>query len=140
MAFKVSKEDVWVASMKDQPGQLAKKLSALADAGAQLEFVIARRAAKKKGMSVVFVTPLAGARQLAAAKKARFRKSKSMYSLRVEGADKPGLGAQFAGALGDAGINLRGVSAAVIGRRFVLHIALNSSDDANKAARILRKL
>ena len=140
MALKVSKEDVWVASMKDQPGQLATKLSALADGGAQLESVIARRAAKKKGMSVVFVTPLAGAGQLAAAKKAGFRKSKSMHSLRVEGADKPGLGAEITRALGEAGINLRGLSAAVIGKQFVLHIALNSSDDANKAGRILRKL
>jgi len=140
MALNVSKEDVWVASMKDQPGQLAQKLSALADGGAQLEFVIARRAAKKKAMSVVFVTPLKGAGQIAAAKKARFRKSKSMHSLCVEGADKPGLGAKLTGALGDAGINLRGLSAAVIGKRFVLHIALNSRDDANRAARILRKL
>jgi len=140
MALKVSKENVWVASMKDQPGQLAKKLCALADAGAQLEFVIARRAAKGKGRSVVFVTPLTGAKQCAAAKKARFRKSKSMHSLRVEGADKPGLGAKLTGALGEAGINLRGVSAAVVGKRFVLHIALSSNDDANKAGRILRKL
>ena len=60
----MSREDVWVASMKDEPGQLAQKLSALADGGRQLEFVIARRAAKKNGMSVIFATPLAGARQL----------------------------------------------------------------------------
>ena len=68
------------------------------------------------------------------------RKSKSIFALRVEGADKPGMGARVAGTLGEAGINVRGLSAAVIGRRFVLHVALDSADDATKAARLLRKM
>lgn len=140
MALKVSKENVWVASIKDQPGGLAKKLNTLADGGAQLEFVIARRGPKKKGPGVVFVTPLKGPKQLAAAKKARFRKSEHMHSLRIEGADTPGLGARITTALGEAGINLRGLSAAVIGRRFVLHLAMDTAADATKAARILRKV
>ena len=39
----VEKEDVWIASLEDKPGALAGKLTALTDAGADLDFVIARR-------------------------------------------------------------------------------------------------
>jgi hypothetical protein len=140
MALKVKTIDVWVASMKDKPGGLAEKLGALADAGAQIEFIIARRAPEKPGTGVLFLTPLRGAKQLAAAKKAKFRKAKSLRGLRVEGGDKPGLGAKITEALADQGINLRGLSAAVIGRKFVAHIALDKAADAARAARALRKL
>ncbi len=66
MALKVSRVDVWAAGLKDKPGRMADKLAALADAGANLQFVIARRAPDKPGTGVVFVTPLKGAKQLKA--------------------------------------------------------------------------
>ena len=131
---------IWVAGMKDKPGALADKLAGLAKAGAQLEFVLARRAPEKPGTGVVFLAPLRGAKQQAAAKKLKLRKSKSLIAVRVEGADKPGLGAKVTGALADASINLRGMSAAVIGKRFVLHLALDNSKDAAKALRVIKKM
>jgi hypothetical protein len=140
MALKVSKVDVWVAAIEDRPGGLAAKLERLACAGAELEFVIARRAPERPGTGVVFVTPLGGAAQLAAAKKAGFRKSKSLRSVRVEGADRPGLGAMLTGALAARGINLRGLSAADVGKRFVLYLALDSAADAAGAMRALKTL
>jgi len=139
MALNVNREDVWVASMKDEPGGLAEKLKVLAEAGAELEFLIARRAPDQPGTGVVFLTPLKGARQLAAAKKAGFRKTKHLQSIRVEGKDKPGLGATMTRALADAGINLRGCSAGVVGSRFVAHFAVDTSADATKAVRVLKK-
>ena len=140
MAMKVTRGDVWVAGMTDRPGALAAKLRALADAGAQLEFVIARRAPDKPGTGVVFLTPLKGAAQLKAAKRAGLRKSKSLHSVRVEGRDKPGLGAALTQALADKGVNLRGLSAGVIGKRFVMNLALDSSADAGKAMRVLKSM
>lgn len=140
MALTVSRVDVWVASIEDRPGGLAEKLAALAEAGAQLEFVISRRAPDKPGTGVVFLTPIKGAAQIRAAKQAGFEKTKSLHSIKVEGPDKPGLGAKLTGALAEAGINLRGLSAAAIGRRCVVHIALDSTADATKAARVLRGL
>jgi len=140
VALNVSRADVWAASIDDRPGGLAEKLAALAEAGAQLEFVIARRAPDKPGTGVVFLTPLKGAAQIRAAKKAGFEKTESLHSLRVEGPDKPGLGAQMTQALAQAGINLRGLSAAAIGPRCVVHLALDSVADASKAARILKHL
>ena len=140
MALKVSKVDVWVGGLKDRPGSLAKKLRALADAGAELEFLIARRAPEKPGTGVVFLTPLKGAKQLAAAKKAGLRKTRSLNSVCVEGPDKPGLGARLTEALAATGINLRGLSAAVIGKRFVMHLAVDSVADAARARRVLKAL
>ena len=45
-------EDVWVASLEDKPGALGNKLATLADAGADLGFIIARRAPNKPGTGV----------------------------------------------------------------------------------------
>ena len=140
MALNVSRSDVWVGSIKDRPGTLAEKLSALAAAGVDLEFVIARRASKKPKTAVVFMTPIKGARQVAAAKRARLRKSKSLHSVRVEGVNKAGAGAKITEALAAQDINLRGLSAAAIGRRFVANLALDTAADAAKAIRVLKKL
>jgi hypothetical protein len=137
---RVTRVDVWAATIKDRPGGLAGKLAALADAGANLEFVIARRAPEKPGTGVVFVTPITGAAQLRAAKLAGFVKSRSLHSVRVEGPDKPGLGAKLTKALAKAGINLRGLSAAALGKRFICHLAFQTAGDAAKAMRVLKKL
>ena len=140
MKLDVAKVDVWAASIKDQPGVLAEKLTSLAEAGANLGFVIARRTPEKGGQGVVFVTPLKGAKQLRAARKTGFGKTKSLHSIRVEGPDKAGICARLTDALAHAGINLRGVSAASIGRKFVCHFAFDHSADATKAVRILKKV
>jgi len=139
MKLDVTRVDVWAASMKDRPGGLAAKLDALAQAGANLEFVIARRAPEKRGTGVVFVTPIKGAKQIRAAKKAGFAKTKSLHSLRISATNRAGLGAKLTKQLGDAGVNLRGFSGAAIGRRAVLHLAFDSAADTNKAARLIKK-
>ena len=140
MKLKVSRTDTWASTIDDRPGGLADKLDALAAAGANLEFVIARRAPEQRGNGVVFVTPLKGAKQVKAAQAAGFQKTASLQSLRVEGLDKPGAGAKLTKALAEAGINLRGFSAAALGKRYVTHLALDTARDAAKAAAVLRKL
>lgn len=140
MALKVSRVDTWAASIVDKPGGLAAKLAALAAAGANLEFVIARREATKPGTGVVFVTPIKGAKQAQAAKKAGFAKTGSLHAVRVEGADKRGMGAKMAEALAAAGVNLRGLSAAAIKKQFIAHIALDTAAAAAKAIKVLKAL
>jgi predicted amino acid-binding ACT domain protein len=115
-------------------------LGALAAAGSKLEFVIARRAPEQPGKGVLFVTPLKGAKEVKAAEAAGFLMTGSLHSVRIEGTDKPGLGAKMTKALSDAGINLRGLSAAAIGTKFVCYLALDTAEDARKATDILRKL
>jgi len=140
MRLNVTRADVWAASIEDRPGALAVKLAALAEAGADLEFVLARGAPELSKTGAVLVTPIKGAAQVRAAKAAGFTRTTSLHSLRVEGADKPGTGAGMTQQLAAAGINLRGVSAAVIGRRFLAHFALDSAAAATKAMRILKRI
>ena len=127
-------------SIKDKPGSLASKLSALDSAGVNLEFVIGRRAPEKSGKWVSFVTPIKGASGCQAARQRGFERMKSIYTLRNQGPDKPGQGARIAQALADKGLNARGLSAAAIGNQFLAHIALDSATDATEAARITRAL
>ena len=138
MRIDVSSVDVWAVSIKDQPGSLAAKLDALAQAGTDLEFIIARRVHEKPGKGVAFVTPIKGPRQIKAARKAGFEKTKSLQGIRVATGNKPGYGAELTTKLAEAGINLRGLSGAAIGNRAIFHIAFDSVDDANKAKRLLK--
>jgi len=136
----VERVDVWAASIKkDEPGGLSHVLTGLREAGADLDFIIARRAPEKPGTGVVFVTPLRGDREVAAAADLGFNVTSSVHSVRVEGENKPGVAAGLTEKLAEARINLRGLSAAVIGARFILYIGLDSADDAEKAVNILQQ-
>jgi len=95
MGLEVSRVKVWAASLKDKPGSAAEKLDALAAAGANLEFVIARRTDKGRNQGVIFVAELTGAKQAAAARKAGFAVTKSLHSVRASGPNKKGAGAQI---------------------------------------------
>jgi len=138
--MKAKRVDTWAAAIKDKPGTLAAKFKALSAAGVNLEFVIARRSPEKRGAGVVFVTPIRGPKQTRAAGAAGFKKTKSLHTARLEGVNKRGQGARLTQALADKGLNLRGLSAAAIGNKFVCHIAVDTDADANKVARILSKL
>lgn len=136
--FKVTKTHVWANEIPDRPGSLADALETLTNAGANLECVIARRKAEKRGTGVMFLTPLRGKKVLAAARRAGFNEAGRIATLRVEGNDKPGAGAAITQAVGDAGINMRGLSAAVVGRKFVVYLGFDSEEDAAIAARAIR--
>jgi len=138
MAYSVKKVDVWTGEIADRPGGLAAKLEALADAGANLSFVIARRQPHLPGRGVVFLGPLSGGKQSNAARAAGLAKASDLFALQVEGSDKPGVGSRITGTLADAGINVRGLSAGKTGNKFVLFVAFDSAEDAGNAARLLR--
>ena len=135
----VKRVEVWAASIKDQVGGLARKLRGLKEAGADLDFVIARRTPEDPGKGVVFVAPLRGDREIAAATNLGFNVTRSVYSIRVDGDNKPGLAADATQIFADAGITLRGFSAAVIGSRFIFYIGFDSKDDAKKAVELLQQ-
>lgn len=139
MALKATKADVWAVSLEDRPGGAAEKLEALAKAGANLEMMLARRT-DEPGKGVMFVTPLKGAKAAKAAKDAGMGKPQNIYSVRIEGGDRPGTGAKIARALAEAGISFRGMSAVAIGRKFVSYIACDSAADQAKAVSVLKKL
>ena len=133
----VDKRDVWACSIKDEPGAMAKVLDGLREAGADLDFVVARRSPEQPGMGVVFVTPLQGDKEIEAAATLGFNVTGSIHSLRVAGENRPGIAAELTGKLADAGINLRGLSAAVLGSQYIMYLGLDSDDDATHAAEVL---
>ncbi len=135
----VERVNVWAASIRDKVGGLAHLLAGLRDAGADLDFVICRRAAEKPGTGVIFVTPLRGDREVAAAAGLGFNVTSSVNCVRVEGDNRPGAAAEVTEKLSAEGINLRGFSAAVIGPRFIFYIGLDSAKDAEKAVDTLQQ-
>jgi hypothetical protein len=140
MALKVTKAEVWAVSIDDRAGGVADKLEPLAKAGANLEMVLARRTPEQAGKGMLFVTPVKGAKAIRAAREADMGAPQSIHSVRIEGADRPGLGAKIARALGNAGISIRGISGVAIGRKFVSYVACDSAEDQAKAIAALKKL
>jgi hypothetical protein len=140
VATTIQLEDVWATQLLDHPGDLGRVLTALANAGASLDCVIGRRQEEKPGTGVVFVSPIKGRKQIDAAELAGMQPAHNIGTVRVESSDKPGLGAKMCAAIADAGLNLKGVSAAVIGNKSVVYFGFDSKDDAKKAAKALKGL
>jgi hypothetical protein len=138
--MKAQRVDTWAVSIADKPGALAAKLKSLSAAGVNLEFLIARRAPEKLHKGVVFVTPIKGPKQRRAAGAAGFKKAKNLHTVRIEGTDRRGQGAQLAQALAAKGLNLRGLSAAAISKKFVCHVAVDKGADAAKVMRVAKSL
>jgi len=134
----VRKLDVWTGAIDDRVGGLAAKLEPLARAGVDLQFLVARRQAHLPGRGVVFLSGIAGAKGTKAAAAAGLAKASDVVALRVEGPNKAGAAYQITRRLADAGINLRGVSAGVMGKNFLLFLAFDNAADADKATRSLR--
>jgi len=132
--------EVWATSIEDKPGSLANVLTGLREAGADLNFILARRAPEAFGKAEVFVTPLQGDVELGAAATLGFNLTARVHAVRVEGPNQAGIAATLAAQLAAAGLNLRGFSAAVLGTRFILYIGLDSAEDAAKALIVLQQL
>ena len=132
--------DVWAAGIENKPGSLANVLRNLREAGADLEFVIARRASDDPTRGSVYLTPLRGDAEVAAAATLGFNLTHSVQSVRVEGDNDPGIAATITEKIAEAGINMRGLSAAVIGARFIIYIGLDSADDAKKVVEVLQQI
>jgi hypothetical protein len=138
MPHVIKKVEVWAADVQNRPGTLARILEGLARAGAQLEFIIARQVTANT--SRVFVAPLKGKKQTQMASELGMVPAAGMQSIRIEGPDRAGLGAQIARSVTAAGINIRGASAATIGRKMVFYLAFTTDEEAKAAAKAIRKL
>ena len=112
-------------------------LTALQEAGADLQFIIARRAPEEPGKGVVFVTPLQSDAEINAAAQVGFNVTRHLHSVRVLGPDRPGVAAELTQKLAEGASTCAGISASVIGKQFVAYVAVDSLDDANKAIGIL---
>lgn len=129
--------DVWAATIPDKPGSLSNVLTGLREVGADLHFILSRR--ESGGTATVYVTPLVGDAELGAAATLGFNLTARVHSVRVQGENRPGVVADLTTRLAEAGVNLRGLSAARYGTQFMLYIGLDSAEDADKALATLQK-
>lgn len=136
MAFEITKIEVWAGEIQDRPGALAEALEAVQRVGANLDFIVVRPSEEKPGQGVVFLSPLFGADQINAATHAGLSRSR-IHALRLLGPDRPGLAAGVCRTLADAGINITGMTGAVIGERAILYLRFESDAELVSAARIL---
>jgi hypothetical protein len=139
VALNITIVQVWAREIDDRPGALADVLRAVADAGGNVECVIARREPGMPGKGQVFVTLGKGrSSHDATAQAAGLTLVEDVATLRVEGSDLHGLGGRLTGALEKAQINVRGLSTAVLGGNFVCYIGLDSVHDAKAAIPALK--
>ena len=96
MAVKVSKVDLWTATIDDRAGGAADALEPLSKAGANFEFVFSRRTPEQPGKGLLVVRPVKGAKVVQAARDAGFVKADTLHGVRIEGSDKPGVTARVA--------------------------------------------
>lgn len=135
MSYEIKKVDVWSTEIADQPGGLANVIQPLAESGANLKFLLARRTSEGKG--IVFVSPIEGTGVIKKAKALNFKKNDGISVIQITGPDKPGLGSKILQSISSAGINLRGISATAIGKNCTLWIAFDNTKDANKALKLI---
>jgi hypothetical protein len=137
MAITVKKSVLWRAEVDNRPGALASTLEPLAQAGADLQVVMAYRypGADK---AAVELHPISGRKPIAAAQTAGLARS-SIPVLLVEGDNRPGLGYALAKAIGDAGVNMSFVMAQVISRRYSAVFGFENEADVAKAASLIKK-
>ena len=131
--------EVWAASIQDQPGGLAKVLRGLRDAGADLELIIARRARRSREPASCSWPRCVATRRLrlrrcwASMSPAAFNRSV------LKEITNPAIASEMADKLAAAGVNLRGLTAAVMGTKFIMYIGLDNAADAARVVDLLRQ-
>lgn len=137
MGFKLDRVHVWSGEVADQAGGIASKLTLLAQAGANLEYILTKRQPHRPGTGILFVAPVTGPAQVRAARAAGLAEVHDPVVLRVEGDNQAGLAHRLTQQWAMAGINLQGLSMSVLGGKFVGYASFDSVHDANRAAQIL---
>lgn len=137
MSFTWDRVHVWSCEIPDQPGATASKLSFLAQADANLEYIYTQRLPNKPGFGYLYVAPITGAAQQRAAKAAGLHEVSHPVVHRIEGDNEAGLAHRLTKTWELANISLCGLTMAVMGKKFVGYVAFDTVADANRAAQIL---
>lgn len=140
MSFKLDRVHVWRGEVADQAGGVAAKLSFLAQAGANLEYIQSNRVPDKPGFGELFVAPITGSLATRAARSADLHEVSLPIVLRVEGDNAAGLAHRLTIQWATEGLSLHGLMMSVLGDKFVGYVSFDSVADANRAAAILGDL
>ena len=140
MALRIHRVQVWSGEIPDKPGGAAAMLERLTRAGADLEFLMTRPHRGKPDVSVLFLAPVEGQRQLEAAQVAGLDPAREVAMLCIESENRLGIGLQIMSSLAVAGINLRGISISSVGDRMAAYLAFDNEDSAQLAVQVLATL
>jgi len=140
MGFKLDRVHVWSGEVQDRAGGVSSKLATLAQAGANLEYIVTRRQPDKPGTGILYVAPLTGPTQVRAARAAGLAETQLPVVLRVEGDNEAGLAHRLTQQWALAGISMQGLTMSVLGAKFVGFAAFDTVADANRGAQILADL
>jgi len=92
----------------------------------------------RESRAAIELYPIAGRKVVDAAQSAGLAAA-SIPALIVEGDDRPGIGHAVAQAMAGAGVDLDFLIAQVLGKRYTAVIGFSTSEDAAKAAVLIRK-
>ena len=137
MGFKLDRVHVWSGEVVDQAGGVSAKLSMLAQAGTNLEFIYTRRQPDMPGTGLLYVAPVTGPMQVRAARSAGLAETNDPVVLRVEGDNQAGLAHRVTNQWALAGLSFQGMTMAVLEDKFVGYVSFDTVHDANRAAAIL---
>lgn len=137
--FNVTKVDLWSAPIEDRAGGLLDKLEPMVKAGADLDFLLGRGVGDKPGHGIMFLTPVHGEKQKQIAEQTGLMRNNQRFCLRIEGPDEPGSIYRILYALKGENLNLEEVSAAAVMGQFVVYLAFESADAADRAAKRLER-
>jgi len=140
MSFRLDRVHVWSCEVPDEAGGVAARLHALAEAGANLQYVGTRRQPDKPGTGVLYIAPVQGPEQVRAAKAVGLREVFSPVVIKVEGDNRAGLAARLTREWALADISFSGLTMTMLDSKFIGYAAFDNAADANRAATILAQI
>ena len=139
MAVRIRRVQLWQTEIRNKPGVLADTLEPLAQTGTDLQLVMKYSLPGRSARATVEILPGKGKRAAFAARAAGFSLSPTP-ALMVEGDNRPGLAYAVANTIAWAGISVRFLSAQVVGRRYSALVGFKTTDEAKRAAALIRKV
>lgn len=137
MTYNISRVEIWSGEVRDRRGALADMLKTVLDAGASLDFIIARPSPVKPATGILYLAPLAGDEQTNAAEQTGLHPSSHIEALRIEGPDRQGLAEQITRTIAAAELNVSGFTGGRMGERCVIYIRFEREEDLAKAQEVL---
>jgi hypothetical protein len=137
MAVSIQKLVVWSGEVENRPGGLRSAVGPLAEAGVDLQVVMAYEKPGNPDRSMVEVAPVTSVKATRAAQAAGLSAS-GIPCLLVEGDNRPGVTDAISGALGSAGLNGQFLVALVVGRKYRAVFGFSPGTDMGMATKAIR--
>lgn len=139
-AFTIKKFSIWSTEIDDVAGATTGLYKVLADAGADIEFSLSRPLGDKPGKAILFLAPIKGKEQEAAARQADIVLRPDVVGVQVQGPSRVGGNFRLTAALAHEDLMIRALVTTVDGDRFTTAFAFKNDADAGRAIKVLHKV